>query len=320
MKTKNTLMTAAAMLASIGLYAAQMYIPTVEIGDAYNDADTRSYAEGGTPGAGKVDYVYNIGTTGVTAAQYATFLNAVATDKGAASHILNLYSASMNTSSYGCGITRVDNGDSYSYTVTAGKENMPVNFITVYDAMRFCNWLTTSDTEIGVYMLNNTATGLALITRNEEAWLAGGVAIASLDEWYKAAFYQGDGTYSTFANGQDSITNAEANFYGSGFDNLSSVFTFQDVNTNHYGVLDMNGNVYEWTDSVTGSYVYLRGGYFNVDAEWLAASVADYVTPSAQYGIVGFRVSSLQPIPEPSTYAAIFGALALTVAIYRRRK
>jgi PEP-CTERM putative exosortase interaction domain len=35
---------------------------------------------------------------------------------------------------------------------------------------------------------------------------------------------------------------------------------------------------------------------------------------------MGFRVSSLEPIPEPSTYAAIFGVLALAVVAYRKRK
>ena len=34
---------------------------------------------------------------------------------------------------------------------------------------------------------------------------------------------------------------------------------------------------------------------------------------------LGFRVSSLEPIPEPSTYAAILGCLGLTLALMRRK-
>jgi hypothetical protein len=37
------------------------------------------------------------------------------------------------------------------------------------------------------------------------------------------------------------------------------------------------------------------------------------------YG-VGFRVASLAPIPEPSTFGAAMGAMALGVVMMRRRK
>ena len=319
MKTKNTLMTAAAMLATAGLYAAQLDIDTVRVGNAGNAADTS--ANGGTQGAGAVSYEYNIGTTAVTSGQYAAFLNAVATDAtGAApAYIASLYNTNMATATYACGIIRTDNLDgTYSYTVKAGSENLPVNYVNMYDAMRFCNWVTTGNTEFGVYTLNGAANAIALVVRNDAAWQAGGVAIASLDEWYKATFYNGTTeTYSKFANGKDTITTAEANFDRS-VGNLTDVFAYGT--TSFYGALDMIGNVWERTDTVTGSSTYRRGGDFASPESNVASSYNYTATVTNEDFTIGFRVSSLNPIPEPSTYAAIFGALALAIVAYRRRK
>ena len=164
------------------------------------------------------------------------------------------------------------------------------------------------------------ANDISLVTRNDAAWQAGGIAIASLDEWYKVAFYQGNGTYSTYANGTNTAPTAdEANY------NISGIGTITDVDfgvASHYGTYGQNGNVWEWTDTVTGSAtnVYRRGGFFASTVPSLGASNNNGYTAAYEYYDYGFRVSSLEPIPEPSTYAAIFGALALAVAVYRRRK
>ena len=318
MKTKKTLITLT-LLVSIGLYAQPITIETVHVGNAGNAGDTRTTEEGGTFGAGAVSYDYRIGTTGVTAGQYTAFLNAVASDTGAASYITSLYNTSMSLNANGCGITRTDNGDG-TYTYTAGKgDNMPVNYVNVYDAMRFCNWLTTGNTEVGVYMLNGSN---IFVTRNTAAWENGGVAIASLDEWYKAAFYQGNiGLYSTYFNGKEVITTAEANFNNI-VGTIADVRKYEGITASFYGVLDISGNVWEWTDTPaeTEGYAYRRGGAFN-NNDGILAAFSNYTSPvEIEHPYYGFRVVSLQPIPEPGTYAAIFGALALAVAVYRRRK
>ena len=320
MKTKNTLITAAVMFATIGLHAAyQMDIATTFIDGKGNAADTRTTEEGGTVGRGEVSYDYYIGTTEVTASQYATFLNAVASTSDA----YGLYNTEMYDHISGCGIQQITNGDgSFSYAATKG-DNMPVNFVSVYDAMRFCNWVTSGYTEVGVYMLNGTTNDISLIVRNDVAWQAGGVAIASLDEWYKAAFYdKSTGNYSTYANGSDTVPVAgtEVNVDNSVGD-ITDVRAYEGITASFYGVLDMNGNVWEWSDTVASeSNVYRRGGTFSGGPATLAASFDHDLAAVHEYATLGFRVSSLNPIPEPSTYAAIFGALALAVAAYRRRK
>ena len=315
MKTKNTLITAATIFAAVGLQAAYptpITIDTVKVGDAGNAADT-----GGTVGAGSVAYDYYIGTTEVTAGQYAAFLNAVAST----SDVNGLYNASMYNGIRGCGIQQLGNAtDGYTYGVTKG-DSMPVNYVSVYDAMCFCNWLTSGNTEIGVYMFNGEANGITLVTRNDAAWQAGGIAIASLDEWYKAAFYQGNGTYSMYANGTNAAPTAtEANY------NISGIGTITYVDfgaTSHYGTYGQNGNVWEWTDTVTGSgaNVYrLGGGFLNPATDLWASNDNTSDAATGEGASMGFRVSSLEPIPEPSTYAAIFGVLALAVVAYRKRK
>ena len=308
-------MTAATIFAALGLQAAYLTAPikidTVLVGDAGNAADT-----GGAVGTGAVAYDYYIGTTEVTAGQYAAFLNAVASK----SDINGLYNTMMVTDTYGCGIVKTTVDGVSTYSASKG-DNIPVNFVSAYDAMRFCNWLSTGNTETGIYIFNGEANNIGLVTRNDTAWQAGGIAIASIDEWYKAAFYQGDGTYSKFANGRsDNVLENEANF------SLSGIGTITDVDfgaASHYGTFGQNGNVWEWTDTVsgTGTSLFLRGGNFNSPDTHLSNSFHTNLVPAFEDdGGVGFRVTSLQSIPEPGTYAAIFGALALAVAIYSRRK
>src|SRR5262249_32767417 len=97
-----------------------------------------------SPCAGSVGYVYNIGTYEVTNAQYVEFLNAKA-----ASDPYGLYHFQM-TSGYS-GITQSGNDGSYTYSVAAGHENWPVDYVTFFDALRFANWMNngqgSGDTE-----------------------------------------------------------------------------------------------------------------------------------------------------------------------------
>ncbi len=55
------------------------------------------------------------------------------------------------------GITRSGTSGSYTYGAIAGRDDMPVNFVSFYDALRFANWLNngqgSGDTETGAYTL-----------------------------------------------------------------------------------------------------------------------------------------------------------------------
>lgn len=310
MKSVKTIFFLASFIALATSDSAAINIQTSFVGDAGNDTDTTSY--------GGVSYGYHIGTYEVTNSQYVAFLNAKgSTDSN------NLYNTNMSSR----GISRANSSGSYSYSVNNDFGDKPVDFVSFWDAARFSNWLTngqgSGDTENGVYDLTNeTAIGNNTVTRNATAWNANGVAIASEDEWYKAAYYKGGSTtagYWDFPNESDSITTDDAN-YGLSVRTVTDVGAYSG-DASHYGTFDQGGNVWEWNDAILfTSDRGLRGGSFNsFDASFLQSSDRFNTNPSSEFDTIGFRVSSLAPIPEPSAYAAILGCLALAIAIVRRK-
>jgi len=309
MKSVKTIFFLASFIALATSASAAINIQTSFVGDAGNDTDTTSY--------GGVSYGYHIGTYEVTNSQYVAFLNAKgSTDSN------NLYNTNMSSR----GISRANSSGSYSYSVNNDFGDKPVDFVSFWDAARFSNWLTngqgSGDTENGVYDLTNeTAIGNNTVTRNATAWNANGVAIASEDEWYKAAYYKGGSTtagYWDFPNESDSITTDDAN-YGLSVRTVTDVGAYSG-DASHYGTFDQGGNVWEWNDTILfTSDRGLRGGSFASGGAALQSSGRLGLDPTSGDGFVGFRVSSLAPIPEPSAYAAILGCLALAIAIVRRK-
>ena len=150
---EKSLFRSAAAVAALMLLmstAQAVTIETVPVGNPGNAEDTRY----GDPGYGDVDYEYNIGKYEVSAGQYCDFLNAVAdTDT------YGLYNGNMWSSGYGCKIQQSGDPESYTYSVAADYADRPVNYVSWYDAVRFANWMTTGNTESGVY---NTSTWDAL--------------------------------------------------------------------------------------------------------------------------------------------------------------
>lgn len=288
---------------------ASLHIDTVVIGDAGAPGRKMTYGQGGGKEFGAVNYEYRIGATEVTTEQYAAFLNSVAkTD----TH--NLYR------SPNMGITRTGTSGNYVYVATA--PNKPVVDVAFWDAARFVNWLTTGDTERGVYMLSEQGIAANTIVRDEAAWLAGGVAITSMDEWYKAAYYNLETqTYTTYGTG-GSIDTSLAN-YGNSVGGVTDVKSYI---AEQNGAYDLMGNVTEWNDSIPFGWADHRGqmgGTYNTVAEGMIGY--DFLgvnDPNGINSMGGFRISSLHVIPEPSTYAAMIGSVLLGLGLLRdlRRK
>ncbi|MBK7951686.1 MAG: SUMF1/EgtB/PvdO family nonheme iron enzyme [Deltaproteobacteria bacterium] len=84
-------------------------------------------------GFGAVANVYSIAPHEVTHRQYAAFLNAVADDDPN-----GLFHATSEVLYF---IRRTGDPGSYHYTVFASRDARPINFVSLYDAMRFANWL-----------------------------------------------------------------------------------------------------------------------------------------------------------------------------------
>ena len=331
---------AAAMAMMIGWVTAAratVNIETVPVGNSGNAADTRYE----TPGYGAVDYVYNIARYEVTAGQYTEFLNAVA-----ATDTYELYhtwmALELHNYQQGCKIQRSGSSGSYSYSVAPDWANRPVNLVDWGDAARFANWLHNGQptgaedlttTEDGAYFLNGATSDAELLAVTREAdwkW-----AIPTEDEWYKAAYYDGEGgLYYDYPTGTDTRPSNElvdpdpgnnATFYigGLGF-TIGSPYYRTEVGAHEnsespYGTYDQAGNVFEWTEAVIGSDRGLRGGaYFSgnllISEYRLHAAHRSTAEPSIIWYLYGFRVYE---VPEPATLSVLaLGGLAFL----RRRK
>lgn len=313
---------------------ASIHINTVFVGNAGN-------APSATTGFGGVSYDYHIGTHEVTNAQYAAFLNAVAK---ADPH--GLWNENMGSHAVG-GISRSGSAGDFTYSVRTGTEginigqsmaNRPVNFVNFWSAARFTNWLTSGNTEVGVYqLLGVTSPTNNTILRDPTAWASGGIAIASENEWFKAAYYDptlngGVGEYWIYptqsnlvpnATGPNNMDSNSANRAGSLSPDPLAVTPVggYELASSYYGTFDQGGNVWEWNDAIIDDTDRgLRGGsYASADTSFLASSHRENFDPLGAGADIGFRVTSLAPIPEPSSFT-ILGGIGLCLALLRRRE
>jgi formylglycine-generating enzyme required for sulfatase activity len=293
-------------------------IETVPVGDAGNVPDSTSY--------GTVDYEYRIGKYEVTNAQYVEFLNAVG------SSVATRYGLYDDGSSYNeinispyydthYGITK--NGETYELK-SADYADKPVNFVSFYTAARFTNWLTNgattgADTENGLYVFSDATT---LVSTPDHASVSGW-AVASENEWYKAAYYKGGSTnagYWLYPNQSDSISKSDANYddYTGEASNIRKVGSYSLV-TGAYGTLDQGGNLFEWLDAAWGDteFVVRGGSFYNENARFLVSSGRGHGLPTIVGNDTGFRVVLLS-VPEPGTVAGATGLAALVVGIWLR--
>lgn len=274
----------------------------VTVGDAGNIDDPNSNGLGGNSGA--VAYTYKIGKFEVSNAEYTEFLNA-ADPNGA--NALALYNSSMSSSSHGGIIQIVGQGipAGSNYLVKPGFANKPVVFVSLYDAMRFCNWLhngalVDGDTENGAYtLLGGTATPAngTFVQRNAAAKFT----VPTEDEWYKAAYYEPGGDtddywlYPTRSNTAPTNSpppgTAPAANYDSAVGTVTDVGAYPDT-PGFYGTFDMAGNAHEWIESFDGAGRILRGGSWADAVGSLRAPISNSVGPGLDSDFLGFRISS----------------------------
>jgi len=221
----------------------------------------------------------------------------------------------------GCGIIQSGLPGGYSYSVEAGREKKPVNYVSVFDAMRFANWMTNGkgdgDTETGAYtLLGGAPTALNyLVTRNDVA----GVFLPTEDEWYKAAYYDPlTHAYFDWPAGTDEPTTCAppgptpntANCDGAGGDEQLAGGAYTDVGAytgspSPWGTYDQGGNVYDYMETLVGNLPttgevagpagpailrVLRGtSYVDRNGD-LAARYRRSITADTNFAAQGFRV------------------------------
>jgi len=291
---------------------------------------------GGKPFAVRLP-AYYLALHPVTNAQYISLLNAVARQ----SDPQGLYSTQMS-STVG-GISRIGSGP-YSYWVNGGDTNWlnrPVNCVTWYGALRFCNWLQNGQPTSGVEDASTTENGAYDMSLGTNVIREVGAKyfLPTENEWYKAAYYDpnkpggaGYWTYPTrsditpqseLAPGTD-LVNGSANYRVTSL--LDPVYRSTPVgaytakpSTSAYGTFDQGGNVWEWTESVFDYGKCVRGGSCNSYYDNMMAGARIHGVPQNEDWSTGFRVAA--STPEPSTFVLLgMGAFGLLAYAWPRRR
>ncbi len=196
----------------------------------------------------------------------------------------------------------------------------PASFVTLYEAMRYCNWLTSGNIDHGAYVFSG---GVYQSTARASAISTYGTlyALPTQDEWYKAAYYTGSG-YSDYANGDDVADGAPThgttsgwNYYNDENVNDSPNYTWVSGygGEEQNGTYDMMGNVWEWMEDSTG--VVRGGSYYDYEILLRSSGYIDGYDPSFEFYGVGFR--PVEVVPEPAT-TGLFAISGLLIAGYRR--
>ncbi len=279
------------------------------IGNAANAADSTGY--------GAVDYDYEISKFEVTVRQYVAFLNAVASNDDPN----GLFDPASQ-------ITRSTVSGAWRYAAVPGSEELPIDFVSLYDAMRFVNWMHNGQpagdsgpatTESGAYQI--TAAGIS--ANSIELVPSARFALPSEDEWYKAAYYDpatdGYFDYPTGAStpvacGPPTSLVRAANCGQPIGGEVTPVGSYP-ISASPSGTFDQGGNVWEWTDEIGGASRRIRGGGFaSVFNELAAESSGADADPSVGEADVGFRV-----VPEPGGVWPLVAGVGLLLAIEHGR-
>ncbi len=145
--------------------------------------------------------------------------------------------------------------------------NHPVVWITWYEAVAFCQWLTVKLQENGEL-------------RPEQS-----ISLPSEAQWEKAARGMNGQIYPW---GDEADPN-KANYEDTGIDTTSAVGCFAQ-GVSPYNVQDMSGNVWEWTSDIDeDGWVWIRGGAYHSNLAH-ASSCYYFVPPDFFVSDDSFRI------------------------------
>jgi formylglycine-generating enzyme required for sulfatase activity len=181
-------------------------------------------------------------------------------------------------------------------------DKRPVEKVTWYDAVAYCNWLSEREGLAPAYTIDGS----------NVTWDKGaeGYRLPTEAEWEYACRA---GTTTPFSTGEN-ITTDQANYYGPGSYNgaeqgedRETTVEVDSFDANSWGLYNMHGNVYEWcwdrygtypTGEVTnpagldtGSIRVVRGGSWINSAQYLRSAFRYYYPPSYQNNFIGFRLA-----------------------------
>ena len=180
-------------------------------------------------------------------------------------------------------------------------DNLPVENVSWYEAVEYCNRLSQREGLTPAYTINGTNVSW---NRN-----ANGYRLPTEAEWEYACRA---GTTTPFNTGNN-ITTSQANYNGNFLYNNNAKWTYREKTVevgsfaaNGWGLYDMHGNVWEWcwdwggyytsgsqNDPIgpsTGAYRVCRGGSWIYGAQYVRSAYRSYNGPSYRDSFVGFRL------------------------------
>ena len=248
---------------------------------------------------GGVDYAFEMARCAVTNTEWCDFLNAVAAD----SDPHGLYNPDMGSGICG-GIERAGSAAAESskfvYRVKSGWEKRPVVYVGYADVCRYCNWLSSGDTERGSYDMTGD------IPRR----LKGAkYVVPTDDEWCKAAYYDptrlGVRKYWDYPCRTDDLPANDSrephacNYLKDGVVlgekgpyYLSEVDAYPTSDT-FFGCRQMAGNVWEWVEPVRSRKLNLRGSSFGYTEYGMGIWNRDEAGLSDELYVFGARIARL---------------------------
>ena len=235
--------------------------------------------------------------------------------------------------------------NSLAITKSARGADKPATDVSWNEAARFVNWLNTSQGYQAAY--NFTTTGVndnIALWSSGDAWQQDGENLfrnkdahfwlPSMDEWYKAAFYDPvTDTYREYATANGLVPTAVASGTGANTAVFGGQYEVADITLagglSAFGVMSLSGNVWEWdetsydlSNSSASSSRGLRGGYWHSFSFDVSSSVRYDYNPvyEGDYGL-GFRVASHSSaaVPEPAS-CMVWSVLGLAGWWYRGRR
>ena len=178
-------------------------------------------------------------------------------------------------------------------------DNLPVENVTWFDAVMFCNKLSAKEGIDAYYTIkdivkNGDNITSATVTQNKQSK---GYRLPTKTEWLYAA---AGGSKSQGFKYSGSNTPGEVAWYkNNSGEKTHAVATKKG---NELGLYDMSGNVYEWTNSDSNNKPFMGGAW--AEKEYNVESKSDnYDKPENRSKYTGFRVARFAEIIAPDASA-----------------